>query len=744
MKKFLFVFSLCFILIWQRTYANNSEEVYDDLEDVFEYVDLEQVSTGILADYGLHLVDLELYGGEISDSNYINDFVWKSLYAGLKSSIVNDKSQMQKSDSVFNQLSENNSIGIMYYKYNAFTEDALERGLITFEDEKIRLVPGKPSPYVEKECFAVMPQENTMPYGFDKNNFFTNTGLELTKVEYKIGDGNYRVIPFLTGLSHRVPINTPGEYDVTFRATFSNGKVMESHSIITVPENKSDPEKVKDQYGVKTFRTIAADYSQSGGTIQVKYMKNTPAKNGEFVRPLIIVEDMDLSVLSGDLKMDLGRLLSEYGDISNVIDQLSQMFDIIYIDFNDGLDDLLRNAEMLRKALKEINANRYSVSGLSISDESYIIGLGTGGVISRIVVNMMENANEDHKVQKIVAINSPFRGINIPVGIQTFMRHGKEFVPQLDSEFSFLNGIFDKYVSFLDKRGIQQLLIQYVKNYSINNTEHDLFLTQNNLLKPPTECENVIVTNGSNCLSKLYDPYTSIMHLQLDLNGGKIGIKKGLFIEVKAHTLPDKQEKEIYSGQMRQYRSIWGFRKTKKRCYRNVSSKENLFSIDGLSGTYLETSFINNWAFSINENLNNLIQVDKFCFVPTFSALDIDMDKYFSTDDLEELRGEMNADRAYWTGKNSSYTDFSGIINILMQEIVPVIYGQVEGILDDTELFIDNLPNIPTASYNWNFKNGNFRVVSKSGNKAVVRPLGYDSFNYADTVTASGTITLSN
>ena len=205
-------------------------------------------------------------------------------------------------------------------------------------------------------------------------------------------------------MSHRVPVNTPGEYDITFRVTFSNGKTMESHSIITVPQEKTDPEKAKDNYGIATLGIINADYSQYGGAIQVKYMKNSPVK-GKLVRPLIIVEDMDLSVLSSKLEMDLSGLMSQDGGIGDAIDQPSQLYDIIYIDFNDGLDDLLRNAEMLHKALVMINQNRYD----KFSDESYIVGLGTGGVIARIAVNMMEKANEDHKVQKIVSVNSPFR-----------------------------------------------------------------------------------------------------------------------------------------------------------------------------------------------------------------------------------------------------------------------------------------------------------------------------------------------
>ena len=166
-----------------------------------------------------------------------------------------------------------------------------------------------------------------------------------------------------------------------------------------------------------------------------------------------------------------------------------------------------------------------------------------------------------------------------------------------------------------------------------------------------------------------------------------------------------------------------------------------MYPIDGTSGTYIETRFINDLAKSVNSNLGEIMKTDKFCFVPTFSALDLDMEKFFAADDLEDLRSEMNADRAYWTGRNSSYPGLSGIIDILMQELVPTIKGPIKGIVDDTELYVGNLPDIP-MTFSWNFKNGNFRVVSQDGNKAVVRPLAYSEFDYADTVSVNISVNL--
>lgn len=739
MKKSIYM-TICFIALWQYLSAEESfyEAFRNDIESVFEYVDKNQVPTGLLGEYGFHLVSPTYYGGEPNGSNYVNRAVWEMLYAGMYDSRINDKCQMADPEDVSKQA--DGGLSIMYYKYNTFAEDALERGLITFEDEKIRIVPGQPSPYVERECFAVMPLEGSLPYVFDKNNFFTNTGLDITKIEYKIDDGSYREIPFLVGMSHRVPTNTPGEYDITFRVTFSNGKVMESHSIINIPREESDAEKVKDNYGIATLGIINADYSQSGGNIQVKYMKNTPTPvKGKLIRPLIIVEDMDLSVLSSDLKMDLGSLLSQGGGVGDAIDQLSQLYDIIYIDFNDGLDDLLRNAEMLRKALVMINQNRYS-----LSDESYIVGLGTGGVIARMAVNMMENANEDHKVQKIISINAPFKGINIPVSIQTMIQHIYEFSLELGSRGHSIKKIFEPYIFLFENDIFKQLLIYNVSNYQLNNQEHNNFLSDKLLTMRPNNCETVLLSYGDYRYGYLLNGYQQIMDIsETIITEGNERFGGGADITIKGYAVPNKSIKEVYRGELRAIRRLFKSEKHLLHLYKYLSSTSDMYPVDGASGTYFKTGFINDLAKSVNSNLGEIMKTDKFCFVPTFSALDLDAEKYFAADDLEDVRGEMNADRAYWTGTNSSYTDFSGIIDILMQELVPTIKGETRNVLGDIVLTADNFIDLPLGiKYDWKFRNGKFKVVSQNGAEAVVRPLEYSRAKDYVSVTATPTFNI--
>ena len=688
------------------------------MENIFEYVDKSQIPTGLLSDYGLKFIYPDSYNGVVCDSNYVSRVVWEMLYAGLYDSRINGKCQMQTPDEVYKQAEGN--LSILYYKYNTFAEDALERGLVTFEDEKIRIVPGMPSPYVEKECFAVVPEEGTLPYVFDKNNFFTNTGLDVTKIEYKIGNGNYGVIPISSGMSHRVPVNTPGEYDITFRVTFSSGKTMESHSIITVPQEKANPEKAKDNYGIATLGIINADYSQYGGAIQVKYMKNSPAK-GKLVRPLIIVEDMDLSALSSKLEIDLSGLLSQGGGIGDAIDQLSQLYDIIYVDFNDGLDDLLRNAEMLHKALVMVNQNRYD----KFSDESYIVGLGTGGVLARMAVNMMEKANEDHKVQKIISINSPFKGINIPLGLQSLIWQIYNAGDALNLASGQLKKTATELKNVLDSDVMKQMLVYSIdENFKYRN-DHTLFYQGNNLISElPKKCESINISLGDDYSDKLHLPYQLLFDSNQAFNFKKAWIffKADVRFNCIAYTLPSKKEMSIYDGRLYIYTRFLFFKSETDISHYITKSTNDMYPIDCISGTYVNIDSLSNDIALLNTN------IDKFCFVPTFSALDLDAEKYFATDDLEDLRGEMNA-------------DFSGILDILMQELAPTIKGETRNVLGDIVLTADNFIDLPLGiRYDWKFRNGKFKVVSQNGAEAVVRPLEYSGAKDYVSVTATPTV----
>ena len=85
MKKILLSL-VCLIAGWQFAFAEEPalyDTVRAKLDSIFEYVNKDDVSTGLLAEYGFLLAQLGSYNGIPTDSNYVSRLTWEMLYAGL-------------------------------------------------------------------------------------------------------------------------------------------------------------------------------------------------------------------------------------------------------------------------------------------------------------------------------------------------------------------------------------------------------------------------------------------------------------------------------------------------------------------------------------------------------------------------------------------------------------------------------------------------------------------------------------
>jgi len=360
-----------------------------------KYVDKEQFSTGLLSDYGFSWVDLKDFGQIYDDSVWVNYDCWKAIYGGLYGSRVNSNVDMPELETVISSLEKNKSVGILYYKYDCFREDALEEGLITNDDGYIRIVDGKPSPFEQRECFAVSPPINrqdglTLSLLFKKDTYYTNTDKTIVGIEVDFDGTGYKTTEWDKPITHTY--TSEGAKEIKFRILMTaDTRVMtyESKCVVSVKQKPSGPSRTQTQLSI-SHKDIPSDGSHAGGVMEIVYAANGALGGETFIRPLIIVGDMDLSALSPDLKMTLEKLLGT-GGISPSLTQLNKMFDIIYINYNNGLDDLIRNGEMVRQAIKKIQANQSSFG----CDQSYVIGLGMGGVVARIALNKMEQAGEN-------------------------------------------------------------------------------------------------------------------------------------------------------------------------------------------------------------------------------------------------------------------------------------------------------------------------------------------------------------
>ena len=723
-------------------YTEFKQEVTESLK----YVDKEQFSTGLLSDYGFSWVDLKDFGQVYDDSVWVNYDCWKAIYGGLYDSRVNSNVDMPELETVISSLEKNKSVGILYYKYDCFREDALEKGLITNDDGYIRIVDGKPSPFEQRECFAVSPPINrqdglTLSLLFKKDTYYTNTDKTIVGIEVDFDGTGYKTAEWDKPIEYTY--TTEGAKEIKFRIGMTaDTRVMtyESKCVVSVKQKPSGPSRTQTQLSI-SHKDIPSDGSHAGGVMEIVYAANGALGGETFIRPLIIVGDMDLSALSPDLKMTLKKLL-ETGGVGPSLTQLNKMFDIIYINYNNGLDDLIRNGEMVRQAIKEIQANPSSLG----CDQSYVIGLGMGGVVARIALNKMEMAGENHNVRKLIAVNSPFQGINVPIGLQFSIQHLSEFIRRIEVKTSktidgFAN--IQKIANLLDQPAFRQLLIHRInKSFEYDNSEHDNFMLYKIFLAKPENCESVAIATGymrDNYGDRLFQPYSDLLTFAGDMSEWAVFIllKANVDVNINAKSLPKNEVKTIYSGELKFRLKALAFINVGKKqvTLRNsFNSTADMNPIDGTNGCYIPMDLIS----GKDEFISSLLKVDKFCFLPTYSALDIaDEDAYFKGSGID-----IPFDRYYLDSSSKSYSDNSYMIDYLMKEIMPTVTGETENILDDTELSLDNVPNMSGIAYNWSFKNGNFKVVSGNGtSKVTVRPLVYSG--KAHTVTDSVTVSVS-
>lgn len=732
MKNVRFLMLLVFALIGLAANGESSETktFREEIDEIFSEFDKEQVPTGILSEYGVVLVYPDNFdGGEPNDSNWVDAKTWELLYDGLYDSQINSKSSLPATQTVTNAIQQKGA-AIMCIRYNTIVPDAVEKGLVTVDNDRIKIVPGK-NPFEEQVCFAVNPNllgSNRLV--FAKENFYTNMSESISKIEYSTDKGQtYRTIGW--GNEVTLPIILNRDNILMFRMTFSDGSVRMCRCFvpggeIVKPPVVSNPWKKP----VANFAEIPADEDQSGGTIQVMYMTDDIK---QFIRPLIIVGDIDVAAITGGTGVDLNILGNALG---GDLELLQQAFDIVYIKYNDSFDDLLRNGEFLRRALKEINNNRFL-----LSDDSYIIGMGMGGVVARIALNKMEEADEDHQVQKFIALNSPFRGFNIPVSLQTMIFQAADFMTMAVDKYdraevqNVLIPLRDnlwKVRNLLMRKAVYQLSmysIDYRRGQTgFDNSEHQELSSNKLLNSNPTQCETVAITNGG-WGEQLFSPYSKMIDFTIDKKESKneflkIFVNYNIEMFINGFSLPNMgQVNNIYYGDMHGFKKILLFIKTKdlRNCI-SLNNQSDMYPFDGGSGSYLDLSILKLMLDSFNTMIpiDELFVEPRFCFVPVTSALDISE----NTTHLESA--SIPFDRYYTMDNNYAYTDFAHIVAPLASELAPVvIVEKTSDIFGDIQVFVDNVPAIPGISCTWHFDENKFRIVSQQGLQATIRPLEY-------------------
>jgi pimeloyl-ACP methyl ester carboxylesterase len=808
----------CLILSYAFVQAQPTDSLRLRLNQVFQRIDKTQISTGYLAEYGIPFINLAGFNGQINSpvtkcnmqSLRMGYESWRTSYTLGNSPAI---SLDNFNNNVENVLATNVvPIPIIYAKYAKVKQEAFQQNLLRygFDSQGKMLVEDVPyrwtTPYEEKEFFMVAPAREYSPNGrvtfiFKPEMLLGNVAINFntTWLYVDFGDGrqyrNYNwnesiQVQYSTSGKKTIKVNLYGNGISGMRYTEFNFDVQ---SVTTNSARFEDNRPIFAQN--ISARPFPGSIAHSGCRISFQYsVSNT---TGRFRKPLIIVEGFDPSIHFPDRMQnfnmrDFIRLLNPNnlgGDASNTHDFNEQLddalgnnaYDLIFVDFNNGTDDIKRNARCLQDVLAWVN-NPNNRTG---NQQNVVIGVSMGGLIARYGLAQMIREGINPQTRLLITHDSPHRGANVPLGFQFLagvltkkplgIYAWQRFAPQVK-----------QLESLYEATGTQQLLMNRL-SFSVNpitgqfNTQiiANTFLNSEyrSMIDNLTTPYQVIATSlGSECGVRSAEPYRELVRAEGSFflaPNTLITSNNNWLTEIRVNALPHRENKQIAWLKVYADYYLFGIIRIRETLIReSYDSPANLPALDGTGGGIYNveniigdniplgtpTNFgVNFMGITLpvgNYTVRSL--APNFCFIPTPSALDVATiddaslsDKYINNTSIggsgsrflrfiaqEQFTRDNttlnNESHPIFTHRNSRWmlNEMENRPNSIAcsRTCTPPDINIAASLIicepnsTETEFFI---PNITSTTYTWTTNNSNLQIISGQGtNRVRVRRTG--------------------
>jgi len=691
---FIFLFTAISTPLFSQVQNNTS--FANEMNTLFSELEKNRVPYGILLDFGMEFTNVPAFNGTITDSTYVDATRLKQIYNTLLSSRIRNVSSGFVTPQQFEQNwqtarnSEHIVLSGVHFKYGKFADDALSNNKLTYSNGKFydRYTNGVwQNPYEIKDVFAIASPVKVhkglnVKVQLPSNLFYTNH-FNLTKsqpnIQIDLNDGQgFRSLPM--GQTNQVVeanYTTAGVKTWTFKLQLVDGTILQSYtkikveSIVPTLAYDSNPKSAGNRY--TTTITANTPYEGTYGSAKI----TIDLVNNSIQKPLIIAEGFDVGTLlnpenvGGEYSYEDFRRSVQFSgsnELTNLIwNANNKEYDIIYIDWDNGVDYMQRNAYVLQAVIEYVNSQK---ANNPLAEQNVVLGQSMGGVIARYTLAHMEQNNVDHDTRLFISHDAPQQGANVPVAFQFLYRHltnqyitssqtlfgGLITIPIIENNFNA-----STYLSILDTPASRQLLANFsTLNYSIDNNVHNDFF---NDLKAkglpgsggyPINTRNIAISNGSECgntqdfnagdllLDFQYNRGLSFLQDLLSMVvlplGGSIG---GLFVDNDffgvelvglipgnsrfeldfwSKAIPYGNNNQIYKGRVTYKKKILWIGPTITINITNVNKNQpsGVLPFDFYGGGFFDFS-----SFDINLPFGDLFVRDKFNFIPTASALDI-------------------------------------------------------------------------------------------------------------------------
>ncbi|MCA9728278.1 MAG: T9SS type A sorting domain-containing protein [Candidatus Eisenbacteria bacterium] len=563
--------------------------VSDRLRETLSAIPAEAVSSGILFDRVLPLVDVAPYDGS-ANAPAIDLTSWRQIYFEMGRAAYDASAwpDLQEMRTAARSRSGVVPIALLDLAYQRLREDALETGALVAADGRVGLGVG--DPFRSGSLVAATGLRGSTSGGasvvfrLESRWYVTNRG-SLSRVEADFNDGlGFRALAF----DRDVPVSYayPGERIVHLRLTDASGAIRTTSFRFEVQSlGVPSPDDT-------LHVTASIPYGGQLGTANAYvYLADGHAA---LTNPVIVVEGFDLdNSLDWD---DLYLLLNQ----ENLLEDLrADGYDAVVLDFTDAVTFIQRNAFTIVELLQEIDA--LVEPGTTVA----LAGASMGGLCSRYALAYMENQGIPHHVRTFVSFDSPQNGANIPLGVQYWL-------------YFFQNDSADAaaLLAILNQPAARQMLAYHYTDPPTATGTSDVLRGQldGDLLSLgdyPSQPRLVAVANGSGSrMNQGYNPGDQIIQWTY----------RSLLIDIDGNVwaVPDGNNHIIFQGMI----------------------DIILLPEESLDVTVIGTSPYDNAPGGSRNSMQQMADVpapygdiialhNDHCFIPTISALDLDTDDLF-------------------------------------------------------------------------------------------------------------------
>jgi Secretion system C-terminal sorting domain len=640
------------------------------VNSVFQNVNKAQVPTQYLMEYGYPLLPMNKFNGSLVDSNKTDMTVWRMLYASFLTSYVGTTTANFPALSAVNTSIKTVEttgvipISLLHVNYNDLRPDAVTAGLMTVSNEQIFDVAGRTqSPYRNQTLFAAAPSldysnDATTKFVFPTNLVYKNTGtINAISVDFADGLG-YRAVTL--GTTMFISYAVIGTYRIKVKITPSIGSVVESWFDFQV----NTASCTGCLYGTADLTrffplndpnfSFAPSASHSGGIVSV--ILSSKNNTGKIQKPLIVLKGFDANSSFPSIvkhRYDVNDFLNGINNANSDylfnfnLDETAK-YDLIFINYNNGSDDIKRNALLFQAVIRRVNLEK----AIGSTEQNVVMGMSMGGLIARFGLAQMVRNGENPKTRLLITHDSPHRGANVPLSFQFMGRiavdlgisfnTGINFVVDKIKGIDIIQSAFELNNLLNSTAAAQQIMLR-ATGVTAASVVTNTFLADGGEYRTmvdnvPLQLYQVIATsNGSQCAVPLFPPNTIL--LQGDIGGFITAIpwvyKSGIRTSIELRSAGNQVANQVVSQRVYTQTKIFTI------AINVTISRSNIIGpaikpFDGAPGGTIElppskmVDKTNNWWTALGYSRDYSGQPD-FCFVPTGSALDATNFSTFNT-----------------------------------------------------------------------------------------------------------------